>query len=216
MSGTSCLASPAREWANLLRHLDADALGALAAGLERLDAGLPLDSRWLASEAVLFANAWVQPPPAAPAAALHGGDFSWVSQCAWRYGFSTALTLADHGMSLLRLAERARALTVRSAVDLPAMDRLFTDYSSTPNPVTALMTRMTLEDRSLRAAMRHRLEVIATIRLLRMAVQHAAGETVTPLPDPSGGLLQWSVDADGNAEFWSDVDRKHGFLRMPR
>ena len=39
-----------------------------------------------------------------------------------------------------------------------------------------------------------------TLRLLRMAVQHAEGEAVTALPDPSGGVLQWTVGTDGAAE----------------
>jgi hypothetical protein len=215
MIGCAVLSIAAGEpvkWANLLRHLDADALRAFAAGLGRLDAGLPLDSRWLASEAVLFANESFEPPPPPPGLPTSPvDDFSWVGWRAWRYGFSTRLALADHGFAQLRLAEHVQALCPRQdAVDLPALKGLFAEYTASPNPVTATMTP------NLESATKSRLGSIATLRLLRMAVQHAAGETVAPLADPSGGLLQWSVDADGNAEFWSDVDRKHAVLRVPR
>lgn len=191
-------------WSNLLRHLDPDALRALGEGLARLDSSVPLGSDWLASEAVLFAHHSFEAP-------RKDDPFAGLTWRAWRYGFSTRLVLANHGLAQLALAARVRALCGNhDALDVAALERVFTEHATSPNPATRIMLP------NVGSALRNRLQTVALLRLMRMATQHAAGEDVPPLPDPSGGTLRWAVGADGDADFWSDVDRKRISLRLPK
>ncbi len=193
------------EWSNLLRHLDADALGVFAVGLARLDAALPLAPNWIATEAVLLAH-HVSHVVANSDDSLTGR--AWET---WRYGFSPRLALAQHGLNQLQLATRAQALcSGRDAVDVVAIERLFAETAASSNPATRLLTP------NLAAALTTRLRAVASLRLLRMAVQHAVGEDIAPLPDPSGGVLEWAIDAQGDAEFWSDKHRGLARVRVPK
>lgn len=200
-AGNSALAS-----SNLLRKLDAGALESLAVGLARLDGAMPLDSRWIASEAVLFAH---HPWAAAGVDSFAVlADLDW--RVAWEHGGSTQLALAEHGVAQLDLAARVRVHCLRGdSVDLPALQRLLPERGGSPNPLTGQVNP------DLRH-LQYRLDSIARLRLLRMAVQHASGVAVEPLPDPSGGHLQWGVDPDGVAEFWSAVGDKRTSFRLPR
>lgn len=199
--------SDAVTWANLLRTLDADALRLLAVGLAQLDeapGALAPAATWISSEAALLANTNLE---------RLTRDRALASQTlsAWRYAFSLRLAMARHGLHQLQLGQQAQTLCAeRNTVDLPALDRLFADAVASANPITAMFTP------NYSAGLRNHLRAIAALRLLRMAVQHAAGDVVTPLPDPSGGILQWALDAGGNAEFWSDRDPKCARVRVPK
>lgn len=193
-------------WANLTRTLDANALRLLATGLLQLDeapGSLMPATTWITAEAALLANTSLE-------SLTRDRVPTTLSLAAWRYGFSLNLALARHGLHQLRLGQQAQAHCAgRDAVDLPALDRLFADAVASANPITAMFTP------NYGAGLRNHLRAIAALRLLRMAVQHAAGDVVTPLPDPSGGILQWALDADGNAEFWSASDPKCARVRVP-
>ena len=180
-------------WANLTRTLDANALRLLAVGLAQLDeapGSLMPATTWITAEAALLANTSLE-------SLTRDRVPTTLSLAAWRYGFSLSLALARHGLHQLRLGQQAQAhCTGRDAV-------------ASANPITAMFTP------NYGAGLRNHLRAIAALRLLRMAVQHAAGDVVTPLPDPSGGILQWALDADGNAEFWSASDPKCARVRVP-
>ncbi len=206
MIGCAVLAivtSNAVEWSGLPRHLDADALRALADGLASLDATLRLDADWLAAEAVLLANQGAD--------ALATGNATLGPIATWRHSFSPRLALAEHGLEQLRLAAAVQSLCAdRGAVDVPTLHVLFAKAATSTNAATRILMP------NLGSSTTTRLGTIASVRALRMAVQHAAGQTVTPLPDPSGGILQWTIGADRTAEFWSDHHKKLPRVRVPK
>ncbi len=199
------------DWSNLLRHLDADALGVFAVGLARLDAALPLEPSWIATGAVLLAHHASNVHHVSHVLAKSDDSLTGRPWDTWRYGFSPRLALAQHGLSQLQLAKRVQALcSGRDAVDVVAIERLFAETVASSNPASRLLTP------NLAAALENRLRVLASLRLLRMAVQHAVGEDIAPLPDPSGGVLEWAIDAKGDAQFWSDKHRGLARVRVPK
>lgn len=198
---------------DLWRHVDAAAIAVLAEGLARLDASLPLDSKWLASEAVLFANHLAHFAGRSAVPALWGPGVSQIalSLQAWRYGCSLTLAAANHGLAHLAAGERMAALAGSGqSLDMAEVTRLHDGLIATRNPISLMATP------NLASGMRNRLMAIAQVRLLRMACQHALGAAVTPLPDPQGGTLRFDVDMSGTATFWSDAQRKNTEFTMRR
>ncbi|MEZ5965049.1 MAG: hypothetical protein R3F56_14540 [Planctomycetota bacterium] len=192
-------------WANLLRHLDGDALALFADGLARLDASLPLGSDWLASETVYFAH-HIDGTPAARDELL--GDLTWRS---WKSGFSPRLLLANYGLARLRLACDVQGMSRRAdALELGSIERRFADFRHGRSSVPGL------DLPHVESTLRNRLHTIARVRLLRMATQYARGAEVEALSDPVGGTLQWAVDSGGEAAFWSDDDPRVRLTVRPR
>ncbi len=192
------------EKSDLLRHLDRAALDVFARGLERLDASLPLDARWLESEATLFANVDLTAPRA--------GDnpFAGLALRGWRYGFSARLVLAEHGLQQLAVGARVRALCAeRRSVDIAELQSLWREFETSSNPITKMCTP------NLKAAWQSRTDALAAVRLTRMACDHARGVPVVALPDPVGGELRWAVDATGTATFWSLAEPKRSRIALP-
>jgi len=191
----------ALHWSNLPRHLGPEALGVLEEGLALLDASLPLWSEAFMSETALFAY-HLDCTPAALDEVV--GALTWSS---WRHGFSPRLSLASTGLARLRLAHELSAATrSKDALDVPAIEARFAALrEASPRGLTGYLA-------NLESPLRNRLHTIALVRLLRMAAQFARGAEVVALPDPTGGVLQWSVDPEGDASFWSDHDHR---VRLP-
>jgi hypothetical protein len=70
---------------------------------------------------------------------------------------------------------------------------LFAEAMQSTNPVSRIATP------NLGNALDNRLRAIASVRELRIAVQRALGEPVTPLPDPGGGWLPKDGEAGAGA-----------------
>jgi hypothetical protein len=162
----------ATEWPDpSLRELDAPALDALAAGLERLDRRLPVVCDYDAELLWMAAHAQQMPPDPAfvPAAS------------SWRHGFSGRWMLAE---GFLFAAEYARNLRQTRELEWPQREAVLelegNAIAATSNPVVALMVpNLAAAERGLRRA-------IAEVRLLRMAVDLHRGLDVPPLRDPLG------------------------------
>lgn len=155
-----------------LSTLDQPALDALESGLQHLDESLPtvLDDR----RERLFMAWHIQNA---------SGSEDWLpsTPSAWRFGFSTRWMLAD---AFLRHSELAHRLTRAGSVwaeRAATWDRESAAALASGNPVIAVSLP------NLRAAEGSWREVVAKVRLLRMAVDLHCGRPPAALLDPIGG-----------------------------
>jgi hypothetical protein len=181
----------------LLQRLDRAALAELSHGLAVLDSALPQSSRSFETEPLLLVR--------------HFDTLGWSAfevplWSAWRYGFSPRLAIVAHVHAALAVVDARQATIGQGRVDFATADRLYDAFRDGRNPVTQRCT--------VRSILRDRLGAVASLRVLRMAVQHRLGEPVTPLPDPFGGDLQFVLGADGAASFWSDADKRSTRLEL--
>jgi hypothetical protein len=166
-----------------LRQLDAPALERLATGLERLDAALPQAVDWHSELAFFWA--WLQSPH-------EPGDEQWLTR-SWRYGFSMRWMVADAYLQMTTTYDRLAA-AVRSP--WPQREALMQAEIAalvpTSNPALSCMVpNLTSAEQNLR-------EVVAQVRMLRMAIALHRGLDAAALPDPLGdGALEVVPDANG-------------------
>ena len=156
-----------------LAELDRAGLDALAIGLRRLDESLPttLDDR-----GELLFTAWHL---------THAvGDTGWLPSRAdaWRFGFSTRWLLADAFLAQTARSERLAATAEAPwAVRSAALDREAAIANASGNPLVAdFLPNLGNAETSWR-------EVLAHLRLLRLAVDLHRGAPLPPLVDPIGG-----------------------------
>jgi hypothetical protein len=184
MIGGAVLAIGASEaWPDeALARLDRPALDLLAAGLARIDDSLP---PWLDQdgELLLLARSLREQPAAAwdpPAAS-------------WRYAFSPRWEIADAFLRAAHLADelaRQRGLSwpLRKAAFAREVEAIATDC----NQVAKLCTS------NLVAAEGTWREILARLRLLRLAVDHRRDAATAPLGDPlADGPLTVAATSDG-------------------
>jgi hypothetical protein len=153
--------------------LDRDALDLFAGGLERLDHLLP-QSLALHRELVHVSHYLQQ-----PVAGAELPDFT--AWHAWRHGFSHRWMLAD---AFTRVAASAARMAEANVRPWPERQGLFAlelqDLLATGNPALQLMVpNYTAAELNLR-------QVVAGVRMLRMAVDRHRGLDVPPLRDPLG------------------------------
>jgi hypothetical protein len=185
MIGAALVAIAADEaWPDAaLQQLDAGALELLAAGLERLDHGLPTSVDLVAE--LRFVARGLQDPQAT-------GVFGARAE-AWRYGFSPRWMLAD---AFLQVAAAAERITAEQRLSWPQREALLQlelgAVADSGNPVTAMLApNLSAAEQTLR-------EVAARVRLLRMAVDVRRGVDGVPLQDPLGdGPFGVARDAGG-------------------
>lgn len=146
-----------------------EALEALAAGLERLDASLP-ETLDLTSELLLCA--W--------ALQNTGSDEQWMPS-AWRFGFSTRWMISEAFVDYAAIADELAGASVSPWPERQAMFTLATEEAlRSPNPLASVVIP------HLSSAESHCRMTIATLRLLRMAVDLHRGRDLPPLRDPLG------------------------------
>ena len=175
-----------------LGRLDAEALELLAHGLERVDAQLPevLD---LTSELLMTARA-LQDVSA---------DAEWVPS-AWRYGFSMRWMIGDAFLQYVAAAEEwllapKHAWPQRRAMLTAAGEEI----ACSSNPFAAMvMPNLLAAEHGLR-------EVLAKMRLLRIAVELHRGRDATPLRDPLGSGPLVVTREDGGVRITSAGSTEH-------
>lgn len=170
MIGAAVLAIGTSMWTEArLALLSPPALDELAQGLERIDRQLPT-SIDLQAELLVFSRAVRQLPTKEVV-----GDATGT----WRHGFSERWLLADafHGyVDCVRQMDAAAALPWPQREAL--MELAFAEQDERGNPLTKVAGgAFATGERSLR-------ETVATLRLLRMAVDLHRGLDVPPLRDP--------------------------------
>lgn len=164
-----------------LAALPPEALDELARGLERLDRSLP-ETVDLTSE--LLMCAWFLQRA--------GRAEEWLPS-AWRYGFSTRWMIAD---GFAQYVSAAADFARIDAASWPQRHAMFTlageELASSTNPIAA-MVLPNLENAE--GGVRW---TIATLRMLRMAVDLHRGRDLPPLRDPLGdGPLLISRESNG-------------------
>ena len=174
----------------MLMQLSPEALETLAQGMKTLDGSLSLGGQGLAGEIVLFTRFMEKGP-------MDGMECD--SLALWSFGFSARLAAADHAHSMARMDSQYRELTAREdCVDLRALTSLFQEATGTRNPISRLLLP------NLGATTQTRLQAIARLRLVRMAVDHALGRPIQVLTDPAGGMLHAEEQKSGAVNFSSD------------
>lgn len=184
-----------------LARLDRPALDRLAAGLERIDRSLPpwLD---LDAELLLLARSLRQQPAAEQGAA----------SSSWRYAFSARWEVADAFARTARLADdlarqrdlgwQARKVALARAVDAIAGGPNPTAHHCAGNLVAAEGTWR---------------EVLARLRLLRLAVDHRRDAATELLGDPlADGPLTVAVTAEGLRIASLGAESRPGLVRFVR
>lgn len=168
----SAITAIAADWPDAaLVELDRPALDLLATGLERLDRRLPLALDH-DSELLFMATNLQQIPP--------NHDFV-PSVESWRHGFSARWMTAE---ALMIAAELAADLRQAQQLDWPQRQALIelecSAAAASTNPIVPMLVP------NLAAAETNLREVVAMVRLLRMAVDLHRGLDVPPLRDPLG------------------------------
>jgi len=153
-----------------LARLDHDALSLLADGLERIDRSLP---PWLDQHAeLLFLARALRSQPA--------GD-DWMPAATWRFLFSEQWMIAD---AFDRVADLANELVRTRELPWPQRQALLEQECAAvtdgDNPLAATcVPHLASAEGNIR-------EGIASLRLLRMAVDRHLGRDLPPLRDPLG------------------------------
>lgn len=166
-----------------LRQLDATALERLAQGLERLDAVLPMTTD--AHGDLRYFSAWLE----SPREPEDEGSFP----STWRYGFSTRWIVADAYLRAARLYDQLAAPAEGAWPQRETrLQAALTDLAATNNPMLVdMVPNLTSAEFGLR-------QVVAHVRLLRMAVAMHRGLDEAPLRDPLGdGPLLVVREAEG-------------------
>lgn len=186
-----------------LARLDRAALDELAAGLERLDAMLPEHADFT-GELVFLAR---QLRTLAP-------DEPWLPSglAGWRFGFSARWMLAD---AFTCWAGTVRELAATTAHAWPlrraTLELEGNEAAASGNPVLAMVVpNVVAAEASLR-------QVVALVRLLRMAVDRHRGLDLPPLRDPLGdGPIQVTRTGDEIQLRCAGADERANLQRVVR
>jgi len=200
MIATATLAIAVTECSDaMLARLSPASLEHLAVGLAALDERLP--ERIPLDRELRFIATSIQEQPDHP---------GWCRAATWRYGFSSRWMLADAFLQAADMYDYAATATPRSWADRQRMfERQAAKATASGNPaVTAMTPNVANAEGSLR-------QVIAQLRMLRMAVDMHRGVDRPPLPDPVGsGPLQVAQTPTGFELRTAISDERDGLRRI--
>lgn len=188
MMGVALLAIGVEAWPDAaLARLDRDSLTLFADGLTALDERLPEQIR-MDRELLFVANLLLQ-------ATSHD---DWGGGSAWRFGFSTRWMVADAFLAVAATWERMAGSAAPWPDRRQQLEREGEILTRSSNPLTAAMLpNLVAGERNLR-------ESLATVRLLRMAVDVHRGLDREPLDDPLGAG-PFARDAGDGTVTWSSA-----------
>jgi hypothetical protein len=176
-----------------LAELDAEALTVLANGLRGLDAWLA-PGLCLQGEVLLFAHSLDVP-----------ARKRWH---AWRYAFSTRWMTADAVLEVAAALDRSGAISAARWPQRQALvERLNAELAASPNTIVRSgFSHLLTAEQNLRHA-------LASLRMLRIAVDLRRGLGAPLLDDPLGGGALQVVETGTGLVLWSEGTRRNGRLQ---